>query len=443
MSGPKVVRIVTRDEIVEICHGLIARLDSVIERWARVAEGEGLAGEGEVAATRARRDQLASLIAVDRFMELQKAAPQEIEFLKADLEAKRECAALLAAQARQRDRREVEAVRALLASLERQGVDVPDDVRATLKRASEGNGDPAEAFRRGRAVLGSTTPTAVQHELAQRLKGSQGTRSIDDWITAQPSEIEDQRRNQIELHIEQLAALSGRAAAAPFEARLAGLASPTTAGRRDLLMDSLMVDLATALTGARAAAEVRAKLDEAFSELREIDPAKVDQLEAKKSQSEVHDVDALLSEANAALDHTRAERAASARREAVLKGLAELGYELGATMNAAWVRDGRLVLKKAARPDYGVELTGGVNATKLQMRVIGFGTTADPSRDRDAETLWCGDVEQLRVTLAARGADLAIEKALPAGAAPVKRIASDGELSLMPAAVPSRRALHD
>jgi hypothetical protein len=35
MSGPKVVRIVTREEILGICHGQLARVDAALAEWTR------------------------------------------------------------------------------------------------------------------------------------------------------------------------------------------------------------------------------------------------------------------------------------------------------------------------------------------------------------------------------------------------------------------------
>jgi hypothetical protein len=47
---------------------------------------------------------------------------------------------------------------------------------------------------------------------------------------------------------------------------------------------------------------------------------------------------------------------------AVLGGLAGLGYEVSEGMATAWVKDGRVVLQKAASPGYRIELSGGSRA---------------------------------------------------------------------------------
>jgi hypothetical protein len=101
---------------------------------------------------------------------------------------------------------------------------------------------------------------------------------------------------------------------------------------------------------------------------------------------------------------------------------------------ALWAQDGRLVLKSATRPDYGVEVGAAGSGERMQMRAVVFDMGArgpDPARDRDAETIWCGEVLILEEKLAEFGEGLVIEKALPVGATPLKRIAvkMDGHTS--------------
>lgn len=118
--------------------------------------------------------------------------------------------------------------------------------------------------------------------------------------------------------------------------------------------------------------------------------------------------------------------AASARRRAVLSGLAALGYEVRESMATAWAQDGRLILRKPASADYGVELGASANLDRLQIRVVGADQPSQPrttERDRDQEVIWCGEFDRLRADLAARGSDLVIERALGIGAQPVKSVA--------------------
>ena len=125
--------------------------------------------------------------------------------------------------------------------------------------------------------------------------------------------------------------------------------------------------------------------------------------------------------------------AAHARRLAVLEGLAGLGYQVSEQMETAWVTNGRIVLRKTAEPGYGVEIGGGADAARVQLRTVAFrgaAAAADPVRDRDAETIWCGDLEKLRSRFAAVGGDVAIEQALAVGAVPLRVIADVAEPGL-------------
>jgi hypothetical protein len=139
-------------------------------------------------------------------------------------------------------------------------------------------------------------------------------------------------------------------------------------------------------------------------------------------------VAAVRGEAEALLARRRQELAAHARRRAVLEGLASMGYEVNEGMETTWVDQGRMVLRNVGRPGYGVEV-GSPDAPRVQMKPVAFdagGVGPDPSRDRDAETLWCGDVAAIQARLARDGGELAIERSLPVGATPLKRIAVEG-----------------
>jgi hypothetical protein len=127
-----------------------------------------------------------------------------------------------------------------------------------------------------------------------------------------------------------------------------------------------------------------------------------DDLEAlATSAAEVH-----LAQTRAALDVHRAAKATAARRAAVLQGLIGLGYEVTEGMSTTFVKDGRLVLRSAARPDYGVEVSAAAGSERMQMLAVALevaGRGPDPGRDLDAETIWCGDVSKLQEKLATTG----------------------------------------
>jgi hypothetical protein len=171
----------------------------------------------------------------------------------------------------------------------------------------------------------------------------------------------------------------------------------------------------------------------ALAELSAASPEDQARLACRQSQSlDAAALDELLTKIRVAIEGARKAAAAAARREALIEGLATMGYEISEGMETAWATEGRVVLRSAARPDYGVEVAGDAAAGRVQMRAVAFvhgGVGPDAARDTDAEAIWCGEVGALQDRLATLGGGLTIERALAVGATPLKRVATglDGD----------------
>ena len=414
MSGPKVVRIVTREEILETCHGQLARVDAALEEWMAVGKRNGCIDDAAVNAVQQRREHLAGLVAADRFVDFQKQAPVEEAFIRDDLRRRLVEVAKMQAEARSRERREKEAASALLNGLRAAGTPIEAELEAGLER-----GDP-KATGRALLLLGSRAESKADATLAARLKDGVPAKSLADWVLAQSTEAEDPAIARIDGRIAEIAQLGPVEQEKEWRAKIAEARSIDGA-RRDLILDHLEVQTGQALTALRkrgaALSELKLTLAEAQaagldpgSWVNALDSLTVDEIEART---------AALAEA---IDAGRTARAVAARRVAVLEGLSALGYEVNEGMETLWASEGRLILKSAARPDYGVELAGN---ERFQLRPVAFETRGhgpDLCRDRDAETIWCGDVATLRERLAKDGDRLEIERAQPGGAVPLKRI---------------------
>ncbi|MBY8823221.1 hypothetical protein [Sphingomonas colocasiae] len=431
MSGPKVVRIVTREELIGICQGQLARVDAAIADWIRIGRKNAVIDDADIAATRARRDALAALIAADRFADLQKQAPVEAAFLRDDLQRRLEQAAKREAQAKARQRREREAAQALLNRLRNAGAPLAPELENGLR-----NADPA-AVSQALLLLTARETQSPDHRLAARLRDDAPAQSFQDWLKTQPASPEDPAIERIETRIAEIARTDTRVDTIDWHARLAETAEAPKA-RRDLILDALEVETGRALTAirqrARAISQLRLALAEA--EAAGMDMAQ-DAIDADTLTTE--QVEERTATIEAAITTHRAERALAHRRAAVLQGLSGLGYEVTEGMSTAWATEGRLVLRSTGRPDYGVELSGG---ERVQMRPVAFdanGTGPDPSRDRDAEQIWCSDVTSLDRTLEQLGDDLVIEQSIPVGTIPLKRIRLDTTAAASSADIPTLR----
>lgn len=432
MSGPKVVRIVTREEILALCEGQLARVEGALREWLLIGRRNDCVSDAEVAEAEGRVARLHGLLQTDRFMDLQKQAPQEIAFLHGDMQNRLTKVADDAAKSRSALRRQSEAAAALLAALRKKGAAVDSQLQAALSRAADGHTDP-QALSRGFALLGAEASSDgdARRTLAQSLKDGAKTPTLAEWMTAQPIAPSNPVLQRFEGRLAELSVLAGPEGTAAFEARLAVALSPGAAARRSLLLDSLDLDLTAALITKRQNESQARDLRLTLAELALINPTASNTIAERAARADA-DVTRLLAGAQAALAKARDALAAEARRAAVLQALAGLGYEVGESLATAWVDQGRVVLRRAAQPDYGVEISGDPAGARLQMRVVAFGEEAgaDTSRDQDAETQWCGDVATLQSTLAVSGGGFVIERALPVGATPVKRAAAPaGSLS--------------
>lgn len=429
MSGPKVVRIVTHEEIVAICEGHLARLHAAADEWIRVGRRNGMLTEAEISATESRREALRGLLARGQYMELQKAVPDEVSFLQADQEERLVRAATEKAKARTALRQAEAVAASVLKALERRGAAVPADLRAELEDAAAGHSDGAAAISRAFTLLSSEKDSSVsdnQRRLAEALKEGDDRQSFAQWLAAQAGGSEDEGSARLHFRIAELAVILGEEATAEFEERLRQISSSEPPSRRSLLADSLEVELARAVAGAKERAGVQSRLRMLAAELSQSGSESLAAV-SRTIEARIDDrTDVLLDlekEGKAALSRFHEEAAAHARRRAVLKGLSELGYQVSEGLETAWARDGKVVIRRASQPGYGVEIGGRVESGRVQMRTVAFrsaGASTEDARDRDAETIFCGDVTKLQTGFAEKGGEVIIERALPVGAVPLR-----------------------
>ena len=129
MSGPKVVRVVTREEIEAICRRQIHLFDDAAEDLRRVAKRHGVYDEAFEADLQRRRANLQQLLLQGSLETLQRQAPQETAYVQAERDRIRAEAIAAREAARTKGRRLVDGARSLAAALEAAGQDVPDSLR--------------------------------------------------------------------------------------------------------------------------------------------------------------------------------------------------------------------------------------------------------------------------------------------------------------------------
>jgi hypothetical protein len=442
MSGPKVVRVVTREEVEATCRRWLMLAGEAATDLLRNANRFGLASSALEAQVVSRRAALEALFRSKQWVDLQKDAAQAVEHFRSESERLR--SEVVAAEAAQRSlqRRTLDAARSIASSLAKTGQPVPVALTAAIEGAMTATGSNLDAMQRTVEASITTlvqgqpkTQSFGQSHLAARLNDGGPIPAFAQWLeeNAQP----DPQVERLDGLLSELSTCATLVDITDLTARAISISAEPSADRRALLTDSLVLEAARRLRDERAIEAATAKAMQVRAELEALSSERGRacsiQLDAAITDRNVVAMRTLISEGETLLDEGRRQASAVARRRAVLGGLASLGYEVREGMEAAWAKEGRIVVRRPGNDDYGVEFAAPADASRMQARLVGSDCPANPRnamRDKDQETIWCGQFDHLRSALADHGGHVEIERALPAGEQAVKTIS-------LPSASPS------
>lgn len=432
-----------REDITEYRRAM-ACLTALIAQWETLRQTSSHGDALKVEQIRRRYEEMAQFghniirHSAQAFADLAAQVPDMVTFIREDIRQMQESMIEEQTSQRRQLRQRVEQA-AVLCDLLRQRMPAETALIAHLERLTQGeedDGSAAEALNQAlRALIATEAPTSVlterQRELAQRLQEPvpDAAESVAGLPEADPRSAE-QRLRRIERHIAELAVLAPQMDIRAFTQRAAQLNTLPQDARWETLSDSLILALARSTRQARAVAEgctELAMLIAGLESFTEVDATAIAEAQAALTSGSLASIAAAIERLRDATDRAQRDVAARARREAVLDGLAHLGYEVHDEMASAWLHDGNVVLRKPATPGYGLELGGGAESARFQIRAVALSAQRDSARDADIESIWCGEHQQLQQLLAQTGNDLTIDRALPPGAAPLKVIEMDGE----------------
>ncbi len=439
MSGPKVVHIVTREELEAICRREIAIATAAAEELLRAYRR---AGKHNAAADRAISEgieRLKSLIERERFEEVQKQAPQIAAFMRDEADQITREAISAAERSRQRRRNLAESAESLIRALAAAGVRVPPELSSIPAKAETASESDEAALRaildaglRDLAAVGSEGTEIIGADaknLAARLGKSEDALTLEAWVVANASK--DPAHSRLDAALGSIEALGNAELVERYQIRARSLLKASSE-KRALLLDSLILEASRDARRLRENVAHRARLVEAAAALSGIGTERAltyATVLGRAAESGTYETaNDLLREAALIAEQEMSSIAATARRKAVLGGLSALGYEVREGMATAWVRDGRLVVRKPGATDYGVELGAPNDVSRLQIRVVGSDRPLmprDKDRDRDQEVAWCSEFKDLQRLVDAAGGALNIERAVEVGAQAVKTIRFD------------------
>lgn len=440
MSGPKVVRVITREELVAAGESLLRRLDAALAEWERASTDAGVSAAEQVT-SKDRRNALEKMLRADRFAEFGQAAVAEIDFLDADVGRCRDRAAQARARERVRLHNGAELAKVLLKQV---APGAPE--RIELQRAAAGElglKDLDAVLMRTRQVMYQPTAPqlrAEQQALAARLAGGEKAQDFEVW--SQKLVASSPRLEALFGHISELELLGQARRAAEFHQEMLAVVVIPEEAVREMRIDSLVISLKRAKEDAVGLARLRRKAEILGAELvryREgVEANEVLQAAAHGTASELQ---AAVSAGEERLTELQTVQAAEARRRAVLDGLEQLGYLVHEELSTATSVGGRLVVRSPASNGYGVEIATGAGMERFQVRAVAFDTNRDSSGDIPAEQRWCDDFGILNGALKAQGADLIVEKAMGVGTVPLKLLSTSKKDEERRASSTSRQSL--
>ncbi|MBN9682275.1 MULTISPECIES: hypothetical protein [unclassified Corallococcus] len=439
MSGPKVIRIVTREELEAIGRQQLNQVADAVQELSRCAKRHGLLDAQLEERLQQHQGHLERLFQDGNWAALREQAAREVAFLDSERERFQAQAIAAAELARSKRHRMEASARTLLAAFTSARKAPPPQ----LERVVSGVRSADEATMRDmQAVISEALralpvesdggASANQMELAGLLAmGLRGQR-FTDWLEQQVPLKEGSIDARLRTLLAEIEALEDAEVARPFLERASAIAQEIQPGRRALLTDSLMLDVSAHRRARQSHENVVASLRNVRSGLMALESPTARTMGARIADAVEREtfgaMDALLQEATTTLEAERKEASAAARRHAILSGLTALGYEVRESMTVAWPKQGRLVVRKPGVADYGIELGAPADAARVQVRLVGSnGTQHDrkPERDRDMETVWCGEFQQLRERLKEEGTEVIVERAVEAGVQPVKSVYFD------------------
>ena len=400
MSGPKVVRVVTREERMAPALKLLHSLRGAVARCHE--QTDEVFAERHVPAFRQRLRNLASAVqAANKFKDLEKAIRAEIAYIQGKQEEYRQILT------KKRSRERLGAYSAVY--------------RKALREQEE------RQFRLHAQAQEAPALTEEQKKIVEEIRNYPDGEAVKIWDAAEaalPETVTRLERSLAELEI--LHAPSAQT----FAARLADIQARPPGQKRDMLRDGLLLELAAAVKEQRELAAALAELEDLASQ-RDLGAEVAAEVKRTAEARSLGAIRRLSLQIAASLKQTEEKEFAALRREAILKGLAELGYAPGEEMDTLVEDRGRLILRPEARSAYGIEITGA-SAPRMQARVVSFSGNSDPKADYAAESKWCAQLAALRERAKQYGSEIIIDMARKAGEVEMKRVSSERPATAKP-----------
>ncbi len=443
MSGPKVVRVVTHEEKVAICKRGLAALSSSIASLLNYLREQGLTDEVLQLELKEKFEHYQTLAVPSNYREIPGLIEREIDYINAVLERKRE-QQLTASKFRQgRVRHLSESIKTLAILSAASGVNVDPQCGWEFSQLSSMSSSELEALeQKVRSELAQISiPTdenlsEEQKQLRNRLTQSGGELSVYEWkLIATESDKGNANVDRMDRVLAELYELGlPELELGQYLQQVDKIYQQESASQRALLLDSLVLALARKSTERQKLEDARQQLSRLKVEIEALEEDKTAsilvKINAALNTDNISDVENMRTVATQFVAKLDSLRSVNSGRKLLVDALNSLGYQVHEGMQTAVVENGKLIVRKADDPIYGVEIQFIAATGRFQLRLVSGLSASERSTTDDVaeEEEWCADLAKLAILLSQSGSDLKIEKALDAGAVAVKHSAEMAEL---------------
>lgn len=441
MSGPKVIRTVTIEQLREQARVQFALVTEAIRRWQNAAVGTVQPANYRFEQLIAEQNRIKASLQADRFNDVTARSQAITTAIHQDIQSLHEEQDTRNARLRMQERSLRQTAKTVLERCRRTGMAIPKDHRDQLEAAAIGKvfdiaqiasiaanwlDEPAKADEQRKAV--------AQEALAKSLSSHSTESSAGELLRRLDAEFADPRIGAAEKHMAELVRLGEQQTVERFEQRLSHIVSGESGSNSNTLSlayDSLGVDLSNAVKLARRRADLVTELATEVATTTATNDLDLCQQIIFEAEHALESRD--LAKANARIERIREIRetsqrlrSASAARQVVLSGLQKLGYDVREGMSTTWAEKKRISIRHPDSPGVALELTGSGDSGRMQTRMVAVeGAARDSRSDKQVEDEWCGKLKSLQNAVAAAGGTVQIEKALAAGIQPLKVISNE------------------
>jgi hypothetical protein len=437
MSGAKVVKVKTKKEMQAICLRQIGFLNETIDKCKKYAYKNDLLTADFQDLSDSISKQIPRMLDQENFTGLQIFCNQEIINFQNHYNQLREKVVTKAELANNSRRNLLYSTHTLIKSLMQDNDPIPDCLSEIIETVMNSDDKKLEGLRstfskimleHTHRPLAKVNLTPLQLKLSNQFIDGQNITTLEEW----KKDFEIEARSDVDLKIDRLFAEAeadgDSAVIQPFVLRFERLLNESSSVKRSLLKKSLLLDMIDFVKKQKSINESLIEMNKMKSELTVVVSDEARKLEGLLVEAienrNVSNVELLCERAQILVKTDTNVKAAGFRRGAILKGLAELGYEVNEHLETAWVNKGRIVVKKCDEQDYGVEIGAIENAEMIQIQLVSFKQDNDAAKDLNRETTWCSEFSNLKNIVQKSGIELHVEKAVGSGVNPVKRVES-------------------